>query len=315
MLTGVSRRYCYFTVVKPIEDMPTAELCSYCYVKRYEMMQSTPYSIYDKTYQSNLVFMNYKCGLSVPTDIPPPIEKLMDPYANNSTFCASDTRYITAFRDTCDTIALKHDVSSAALYMGNPNLLNCNNIPVGTELCLPFTCTPTYNLKDGDTCYSIEKSLGLRYASGYNVRKYNPWINCNSANLYDASPEEYGTTLCAGPQGGTANGTAPLPDKTLWDDFEIPPPTNVTVAEGTTFRCTRWHVVADQDGAEKETCTKICVQESLDWKLFVAGNPSLTAGVCDDKLVVGNAYCVGPDVHLFGDDEDDEDDEGDEIFY
>ncbi|KAI9043568.1 putative 1,3-beta glucanase [Aspergillus affinis] len=39
-----------FTVVKTIDEMPTAELCSHCFVKRYEMMQSTSYSIYDKTY-------------------------------------------------------------------------------------------------------------------------------------------------------------------------------------------------------------------------------------------------------------------------
>ncbi|OGM39526.1 hypothetical protein ABOM_012090 [Aspergillus bombycis] len=285
-----------FTVVNTIDDMPTDELCSYCYVKRYEMMQSTSYSIYDETYQSDLIFMNSKCDLSAPTDIPPPIEEPANPYANNLTFCASDTIYTTVSGDTCDTIALKHSVSSAALFIGNPNLFNCKDIPAGIELCLPFTCEPTYTLKDGDTCVSIEKSLGLDYAAGYNVRKYNPWLTRDCSNLQEASNEVYGKVLCGAPQGGTSTGTAPpvgvtsLPQ--TGDDTESPPPTNATVPEGTTLRCARWHVVADQEA--KETCTKICVKESIDWELFLKANPSLTIGVCDEKLVVGNAYCVGP---------------------
>ncbi|GAB1209502.1 hypothetical protein APSETT445_008281 [Aspergillus pseudonomiae] len=285
-----------FTVVNTIDDMPTDELCSYCYVKRYEMMQSTSYSIYDETYQSDLIFMNSKCDLSAPTVIPPPIEEPANPYANNLTFCASDTIYTTVSGDTCDTIALKHSVSSAALFIGNPNLFNCKDIPAGIELCLPFTCEPTYTLKDGDTCVSIEKSLGLDYAAGYNVRKYNPWLTRDCSNLQEASNEVYGKVLCGAPQGGTSTGTAPpvgvtsLPQ--TGDDTESPPPTNTTVPEGTTLRCARWHVVADQEA--KETCAKICVKESIDWELFLKANPSLTIGVCDEKLVVGNAYCVGP---------------------
>ncbi|KAB8229874.1 uncharacterized protein BDW43DRAFT_314523 [Aspergillus alliaceus] len=50
--------------------------------------------------------------------------------------------------------------------------------------------------------------------------------------------------------------------------------------------------MADQEA--KETCKKICVKESVDWDLFLEANPSLATGVCDEKLVVGNAYCVGP---------------------
>ncbi|KAE8358058.1 hypothetical protein BDV27DRAFT_163928 [Aspergillus caelatus] len=146
-------------------------------------MQSTSYSIYDETYQSDLEFMNSKCDLSAPTDIPPPIEEPANPYANNLTFCASDTTYTTVSGDTWDNIALKHSVSSAALFIGNPNLFNCKDIPAGIELCLPFTCKPTYTLKDSDTCVSIEKSLGLGYAAGYNVRKYNPWLTHDCSNL------------------------------------------------------------------------------------------------------------------------------------
>ncbi|KAH2485126.1 hypothetical protein KXV28_001833 [Aspergillus fumigatus] len=68
-----------FTVVRSISDMPHSELCSYCYVTRYKMMQATPYSIYDKTYQSDLEFIHSKCGLSGPTSILPPLQEFPDP--------------------------------------------------------------------------------------------------------------------------------------------------------------------------------------------------------------------------------------------
>ncbi|KAH1527330.1 hypothetical protein KXX18_001470 [Aspergillus fumigatus] len=68
-----------FTVVRSISDMPHSELCSYCYVTRYKMMQATPYSIYDKTYQSDLEFIHSKCGLSGPTSILPPLQESPDP--------------------------------------------------------------------------------------------------------------------------------------------------------------------------------------------------------------------------------------------
>ncbi|KAH2752728.1 hypothetical protein KXV94_001973 [Aspergillus fumigatus] len=68
-----------FTVVRSLSDMPHSELCSYCYVTRYKMMQATPYSIYDKTYQSDLEFIHSKCGLSGPTSILPPLQEFPDP--------------------------------------------------------------------------------------------------------------------------------------------------------------------------------------------------------------------------------------------
>ncbi|KAI9043567.1 uncharacterized protein KD926_003337 [Aspergillus affinis] len=197
--------------------------------------------------------------------------------------------------------------------MGNPNLLNCKNIPTGTKLCLPFPCTPIYTLKDGDTYSSIERSLGLPYSAGYNIRKYNPWITCRPSNIYDASVEIYGTTLCGGPQGGIANGTTP--PSSFDYGFEILPPTNVTVAEGTTYRCARWYIVGDQDVDEKTACTKLCLQKSIDWKLFLAANPSLATGVCDEKLVVGSAYCieVSPNYIDHDDEEEGEDNEDDDV--
>lgn len=114
-----------FTVVQSISDMPQGELCLYCYITCYKMMQATPYSIYDKSYQSDLKFMHSKCGLSRPRNILPPLQEFLDPYKNNLTFCISETTYTADPGDTCDLIAWKYSVSSALLYIGNPNLHNC----------------------------------------------------------------------------------------------------------------------------------------------------------------------------------------------
>ncbi|GAQ09970.1 glucan 1,3-beta-glucosidase [Aspergillus lentulus] len=230
-----------FTVVQSISDMPQGELCSYCYITRYKMMQATPYSIYDKSYQSDLEFMHSKCGLSGPRNILPPLQEFPDPYKNNLTFCISETTYTADPGDTCDLIARKYSVSSASLYMGNPNLHDCRNIPAGTELCIPLSCNPTYTLKDNDTCISVEASLGLPYSAGTTLRKFNPWLLNDCSNLHVASNEVYGHVLCGAPQGGTATGDAPPPGVTSLPQTggytETAPPTNATVAKGTTFRC------------------------------------------------------------------------------
>ncbi|KAL4956505.1 pectate lyase superfamily protein-domain-containing protein [Aspergillus filifer] len=133
--------------------------------------------------------------------------------------------------DTCDSIALQFNVASASLFMGNDNLLNCFPSREGTALCIPFACDGVYNLQDGDTCTSIGKDLGIPYSHGSTIRQYNPWINYDCSNLHDASDVAYG-------HPGNADGYA-IP--------EIPPTEDVPVADGTTYRCGKWHVVTNED--------------------------------------------------------------------
>ncbi|KAA8650192.1 uncharacterized protein ATNIH1004_002873 [Aspergillus tanneri] len=286
-----------FTPVSSIEEMPSNEICSFCYVKRYEMMQSTPYSIYDELYEADLKYINKACGLSVPTDIPDPLLPFKDPYKETNDFCASDVTYTTVAGDTCDSIATKHKVASASLFMGNVNLKDCTSIPEGTELCIPFSCD-IYTLQKDDTCVSIEKGLGLEYASGESIRKYNPWLDLDCSNLQVVSDSAYGHVLCVFPQAGNSTTTAPDTNPTVPDYSdgyaipEIPPPTNASVAEGTTMRCGKWHVVTSTEIEKKDMCTIVCVKESIPWDLFLEVNPSLKADDC--VLTEGKTYCVGP---------------------
>ncbi|KAJ5231283.1 uncharacterized protein N7469_005871, partial [Penicillium citrinum] len=293
-------------------DESTDELCSFCRVDRYKKMQSTPYSYYSETWKLQLENINSMCGLNVPTNIPDPLTPTIDPYEPTTEFCPSDVTYISVKGDTCDSISRAHQVASAALFMGNVNLKNCNNIPSGTKLCIPFQCSHIYNLQSNDTCSSIEIAQNVGYQDGLTLKKYNPWLNNQCTNLHMNSDVAYGHVICLGPQAGNSTGDAPDTDTTTPDYSdgytipEIPPPDNVPVANGTTLRCGKWHVVTNKQ--LQETCTTICVQESIPWSLFLEVNPSLSAESCNSKLLVGTAYCAGPtygwDFHFDGEDDE-----------
>lgn len=271
--------------------MPTSELCSFCFVQRLKIMQSSPYSFYDEVFQEQLEIVNTQCGLSLPTDMPASLdvapEFLPDPV------CVSNQTHHTVLGDTCDSIGLKYNISSAGLVMANNRqLVICSNLTAGMDLCLPSSCAPTYLLQSNDTCTSIELAGG--YDLG-DVRKYNSWVEWDCANL-QPSTDFWGRVICLGSQGGTYTATAPVSGVTLapgastgYSDLLVAPPSNATVAEGTTLKCGKWHVAA-----KDETCTQICVQESLTSRLFTTVNPSLSTSNCSASLVVGNAYCVGP---------------------
>jgi hypothetical protein len=279
-----------------MDAMPTSELCSSCHVDRYRKMQSTPYSEYDINFQSQLKEINSKCNLNIPTEVPPPLQPTIDPYKPVES-CLSGIKYATVAGDTCDSIATTYKVSSAALFIGHDNLFECEDIAVGTKLCMPIQCETVYTIKSEDTCISIEKAQSVGYKDGTTLRKYNPWINYDCSNLHIVSDVAYGHVICLTPQSGISNTTAPYDDPTSPGYSEgyvipqVPPPKNATVAEGTTTRCGKWHVVTK---ASEETCTTICMQNKIPWSLFLDVNPSLGEDNCDKKLVTGSAYCVGP---------------------
>ncbi|KAL5048229.1 hypothetical protein BDW71DRAFT_205766 [Aspergillus fruticulosus] len=277
-----------FTIVDSIEQMPENEICSYCYVERHRMMQRSPYSAYDDYYKSRLEAINKRCGLSGPTDVK---EIPLDPLPTEESICLSEKTHTTSDGDTCTSIAKANSVSSAALYMGNQDLIQwCSSIKSGLELCLPLPCEETYDLQPSDTCSSIEFAFKLKRGD---VRKYNPWVSHNCANIHIAS-KIYGTVICLSPQGGEyindkqGTGTVPSTSNGYINDVVLPP-TNATVAEGTTMNCGRWHEALDS-----ESCVAICLQDSITHDLFVAVNPSLDSDDCTASLQVGKTYCTGP---------------------
>jgi hypothetical protein len=66
---------------------------------------------------------------------------------------------------------------------------------------------------------------------------------------------------------------------------------NSTVADGTTTRCGKWHVVKTDD-----SCVSICLSSEIDIALLLKVNPSLGGeySQCTPSLVEGIAYCTGP---------------------
>jgi hypothetical protein len=129
-------------------------MCSSCYVKRNPMLQTTQYSPYNTYYESVLKKIYSTCGLSGPTDIPPPLIAPKIPYS----YCVSGKSYMTSAGDICDTIAQAFKVSSASMYTGNFNMsmaLNCSAITTNRTFCLPLPCD-IYTLQANDTCSSLK---------------------------------------------------------------------------------------------------------------------------------------------------------------
>lgn len=124
-----------FKTVSSIEKMPFNEICTYCWLEHYDVMQRSEYFAYDEFFQSQLQYSFTRCEAE-DTDVSirkSPIDK-----PETSGFCVGDEIYTTVSGDTCDKIARAKSLSSAALYQGNPaTIANCSSIPTGKKLCLP----------------------------------------------------------------------------------------------------------------------------------------------------------------------------------
>ncbi|KAM0344969.1 hypothetical protein ACHAPU_006847 [Fusarium lateritium] len=291
-----TKKYCNdvieeFSHVPNIKDLPRAELCHVCQIRRLAMMQSSQYSVYDDYYKKQLDYVYETCGgRTDPTDILPPLEpkKPAQP-----AFCSTDKYYVTQEGDTCDSIARDSRVSGATLYMGNQELVpDCKDVPAGIRLCLPLECE-TYVIQPEDNCVDIENKFGLAIDT---LRFYNSWLDFGCTNLHPAT-DFYGKSICISPQGGTFTGgvpeSAPTPNPSRGDGYTrepVAPPEGAEIADKTTRNCGKWRVVEQDD-----TCTSICMDNNIDIGLFQEVNPSLkTSEACTGSLVPGLALCVGP---------------------
>lgn len=274
-----------------IQAMPRAELCHTCNVRRLAVMQSSQYSIYDEYYKEQLEYVYAQCKLTGPTAIPDPLDTVQP---EPPSYCLSNKRYNTKQGDTCQSIASSNSVSSAGLYMANQELLkDCSNVTPGLTVCLPMTCI-THNLQPDETCFSVEKSLGLEFGL---VQRYNSWLDVACTNLQPAT-DFYGKVICVSPQGGQfvtpSEPVIPKPTTpTPVDGYtkaKVPPPEGAVVAQGTTMECGKWHVVVNGD-----SCVKICLTNGIETSLFHEVNLSLAAGdECDSSLKEQTALCAGP---------------------
>jgi hypothetical protein len=254
------------------------------------MMQGSPYSAYEIRYQSDLETINAKCGLEIPTTIPPP---LVPAKVEADQFCVSDGYHTTREGDTCATIAKTYSVASAAVFSGNSHVMvNCTLFELGKELCIPLTCD-TYELQEDDFCISIQAEQGIRGSAS--LRTYNPWINHDCSNLQ--SDREYsGGIICISPQGGQSanissvrDGNVVPPQAVGYIENAVPPPPGAKLATGTSTDCGKWHTAE-----EHEACAAICIHEQINIDMLVAVNPSLGRDNYTEKLVTNTTLCVGP---------------------
>ncbi|KAG7428355.1 Glucan 1,3-beta-glucosidase [Fusarium oxysporum f. sp. raphani] len=278
-----------------LESMANSELCSDCYVGRLKMMQASPFSYYRKEpyYQNALKAAVSRCPLSnqprSAKDSPFPSETTED------AICLSDVKYVTQSGDTCDSLALKYSVSSAAIFIGNPDILDCNNIDPGVSICLPLQCS-TYKLETDDTCMSVAIATGLQPDT---IRLLNPWIHELCCNIQTAT-ETLGRVICTTTPGGKyehdVNSTNSDPAYSEYADKSVLPPKGATIAQGTTEYCGRWYTVQKGDD-----CARVLVQHHISLLLFTSANPSVSQDTCSSDLIPGQTYCVGPTKDAFVD--------------
>ncbi|RKL32578.1 Glucan 1,3-beta-glucosidase [Fusarium proliferatum] len=277
-----------FTLSESIDKMPTNELCSDCYVGRLKMMQASPFSYYNRDlfYEDALKKAVKRCSLSnvptTPKDSPFPSEP------SEPRFCLSGVTYTTKAGDTCDSLALKYSVSSAAIFIGNPDILDCADMMEGVSICMPLQCK-TYKLQENDTCMSVAYFTGLQQDD---IRLLNPWVHELCGNLQSATIV-LGRVICTTPPGGEydreVNTTNSDPAYSEYADKAVPPPSGATLATNTTKACGRWYTVEKGDD-----CARVLVQYHISLPLFIQSNPSVSEGSCTTDLVPGRTYCVGP---------------------
>ncbi|KAH7305819.1 pectate lyase superfamily protein-domain-containing protein, partial [Stachybotrys elegans] len=271
-----------------IDAMKTAELCSDCYIGRLKMMQSSNYSIYSQEpfYQGALKAAVSRCSLANQ-----PTATKDSPFPENPTetpLCLSGVTYTTQSGDTCNSLALKYKVSSAAIFIGNPAILDCNEIVQGVSICLPLPCD-IYQLDSEDTCLHVEVKTGLDDKS---IMQLNPWIDETCENLQSA-PETLGSVLCISIPGGdfTHNVTTEDSDPAYseYGSEVVSPPAGAILAEDTTTNCGAW-----QEIKEGDDCAQVLVRHHISLLLFTRANPSVSMENCSADLVPGLTYCVNP---------------------
>ncbi|RAK77743.1 uncharacterized protein BO72DRAFT_427845 [Aspergillus fijiensis CBS 313.89] len=276
-----------FDNVTSLSDISNSDLCSYCYVKKLALMQANGYSgVYNDDWQSTYEYVAKTCNLQV-ADFDPTPSVFNVSLPSEQPNCVSGSFYTSQEGDSCDSIALSHNVSAATMYYTNSNLLNCTDVPAGTQLCLPLECGSTYTVQPNDTCTSIaiENFVGTQ-----NIVAWNSQLNSNCSNLHSGDPF-WGSMLCVSPPGGTYTGQPLSNGSTSTETEAVNPPFGVTVAPGTTTDCAGWYT---HDLNSNLTCTEICLSNQISIHMFIAANPSLNQSTCDTNLTVGDAYCIDP---------------------
>lgn len=282
-------------MVSNIIYMADEDICSYCYTAFRSSMQTTPYSSYNGFYEAELQYINTRCrttfNTTIPTSLFPP-----DPKAP----CDKENIYITQPGDTCDSIALKYSLSSAALFMNNPlsSTLNCKGWKPGTALCLPPSCATVHAIKEGEMCLQIEADNHDEHGTRYkDIVRFNPWIEPGCGNMWNSSENVYGHIICLAPQNGkhTLPGVKPAQEVGQKSDgyarVMVEVPNDAKVANGSTQRCGLWHTATKGD-----SCLQMTFGGPTSIEILMKVNPSLSndTSQCTNHITPGLTYCIFP---------------------
>ncbi|KFY11500.1 hypothetical protein V492_04426 [Pseudogymnoascus sp. VKM F-4246] len=260
-----------------LEDIPKADLCSYCYGAKLSLMQESEFSAYDQYFAATF--------------------EMFYGQSHNSNQGAARIQRFIARR----FVAVANSISGATLYYINEDLPNCTAIKAGLELYLPQSCI-THTITADETCADLAMDVGTSVKS---LVDWNLMLDSRCINLWAIDPF-WGRVICIsspgsdfgdggsggdgsnpgngdiGGEGGSGNGYA---------DIIVDPPVG-KIGEGTTNKCGIY--VQAQEGVG---CAKMIVgaNRSTPIDLFLEVNPFLESAVkCDSNLVPTMWYCLSP---------------------
>lgn len=213
------------------------------------------------------------------------------------------TTYTVKSGDTCQSVALANNLSTADLLMGNNLQAFCAKFPTSGNLCIPKSAKcKVYTVKKGDTCASIGTANKLTWTQ---VVTWNPIFgdSCNAINQY------VGWTACISNPGGdyvNPHPTTPKPSTSAiatptWIGTAaslLPKPTfggmingsdvwTFAYAQGTRLDCAIF--ANGTDFGASAACADVANGYGVSTQNLTDWNPSLKDScVLDGKLT----YCV-----------------------
>ncbi|KAL2812859.1 hypothetical protein BJX63DRAFT_432363 [Aspergillus granulosus] len=261
-----SGKYCDEIFVSWLNQssLTAEQSCSDCMLGATQIQLNSPFG-YSDDFAADFSSLTSSCGAtgypftsSAVYALPPSSTESPDSIVTPT--CSSP--YHVQAGDSCDSIALAHNVSTHAILVAGDLSPTCSNMQAGSALCLPDPCD-LYRVQDSDTCDSIVAA----HSSVNDVQLLNWNLNINM--ICGNIAHLVGTLICVSSPGG------PLPSVTVTESLPgttaataEPKPTNAP-PESTAY-CGRCLVIPD----------------------FYFLNPGINANCTN--LLLGLAYCVQP---------------------
>ncbi|PHH84578.1 hypothetical protein CDD83_1702 [Cordyceps sp. RAO-2017] len=271
-----SSRFSWGSVVANETTKPPSE-CDICFIKRLRMEASSPYfkgprlsslsvyqSLTSKCSVTNIPPTTSTLGFSTPVATPPAAPS----YTGDN--------YRIRPGDDCYSISRFQRVGTAWLLADNRLGAYCASFPESGSLYIVNKCS-VYTVKANDTCNGIARGHNITMPQ---LKLWNPIIDAGYYNLVKIS----GTALCVSVPGrpytlpsSVVTGIPGAPT--------TPAPVPGDIANGTTSRCARYHIVKPG-----EYCNGLVIKYGISQRHFSILNPSVNTNCTN--LYAHESYCV-----------------------